>query len=283
MTEATPISAYIICRNEEPVIDRCLQSLKGVVAEIVLVHDGPCDDRTLEIAERHGCRIFVRDAAGYPEAHEPFTIEQTVNDWLLNLDADEFLSDELRAGIAGLVADPQADGWELLWPLWDGRRYFTRRGPYKLVLMRKSKMRYLGVPHALVEIDGRVKRSPLRLDHQPAYNNYSLRVMRTKWPRWARPQAAVYLTDWELIPKYGYPASSHWPAWRAWSNRLAPVLFLPYGVATFVRTLRRDRRVLAPWVNVRLAAHSGLYAATVQFYVGYLRYVVHRRTPRDRP
>lgn len=44
------ISACLVVRNEEAVIERCLESLAGVVDEIVLVHDGECEDRTLEIA-----------------------------------------------------------------------------------------------------------------------------------------------------------------------------------------------------------------------------------------
>jgi hypothetical protein len=53
------VSACLVLRNEEAVVERCLRSLEGVVEEIVLVHDGECEDRTLEIAERHGCQIHV--------------------------------------------------------------------------------------------------------------------------------------------------------------------------------------------------------------------------------
>src|SRR5579862_5338849 len=98
------ISACLVVRNEEAVIERCLHSLAGVVDEIVLIHDGECTDRTLEIAERFGARITVADHAGGNEPHLPFAFALATGEWLLRLDADEFLSPELRAALPGLTA-----------------------------------------------------------------------------------------------------------------------------------------------------------------------------------
>jgi len=76
------ISACLVVRNEEAVIERCLHSLAGVVDEIVLIHDGECTDRTLEIAERFGARITVADHAGGNEPHLPFAFALATGEWL---------------------------------------------------------------------------------------------------------------------------------------------------------------------------------------------------------
>src|ERR1019366_6092564 len=84
------VSACVVVRNEEAVIERCLQSLVDVVDEIVLVHDGECEDRTLQIAARYRSRTFVRPLVGHAEVATVFAFEQARGEWILSLDADEF-------------------------------------------------------------------------------------------------------------------------------------------------------------------------------------------------
>jgi Glycosyltransferases involved in cell wall biogenesis len=68
------ISACIVVYNEEKVIKRCLDSIKNVVDEIILVHDGPCKDRTLEIAKRYTNKIFIRPHVGMMESTSCFCL-----------------------------------------------------------------------------------------------------------------------------------------------------------------------------------------------------------------
>ncbi len=91
------ISAYVVARNEERLIARCLSSFADLVDEIIFVHDGECEDRTLEIAEEYGCRIYVRPLRGHADASKVFALSQARYDWILGVDADEFLSSGLRA------------------------------------------------------------------------------------------------------------------------------------------------------------------------------------------
>ena len=76
-----------------------------MVDEIVLVHDGECEDRTLEIAGRYGCRVFVRPLVGHAEVATVFAYEQAQGEWILTLDADEYLSEPLRQKLRTLVTD----------------------------------------------------------------------------------------------------------------------------------------------------------------------------------
>jgi glycosyltransferase involved in cell wall biosynthesis len=261
------VSGCVVARDEEAVIDRCLDSLSGAVDEIVLVHDGPCADRTVEIAEAHGARVFVRDATGNPEGHTVFAYQQARGEWLLNIDADEYLSPKLRAEVRDLVRRPEVNGYEFLWRIWDGTRYITDDGPYKLALHRRSATHLLGMLQSRERIDGAVVRCPLQLEHRPLYNNWTPRVMATKWRRWARVHARELTGPFDALPKFNWDGASDWPWWRGWLNRLAPLLLLPYLAAIFAQFLWLNRATLGPAHNLRLSLYNTAYAAFVQAYV----------------
>jgi glycosyltransferase involved in cell wall biosynthesis len=277
------VSACLVVRNEEAVIDRCLESLRGVVDEIVLVHDGECDDLTLEIAERHGARVFVRPLVGHSEASTVFAYEQARSEWILVLDADEFLSEPLRDGLRGLVEDERVNGYELLWRMWDGERYITEKGPYKLALFRRARAHLVGIVHASEEIDPPIRRVELQLEHRPQYNNLALRTVLTKWRRWARINAREFLTPFDELPKFNWQGANDWPPRRRALNRLSPLLFLPYFPAVFLVTLWRERREHHLHENLRIALYQGLYAGMVQFYVAKYLYLGSNDSPASDP
>jgi glycosyltransferase involved in cell wall biosynthesis len=267
------ISACLVVRNEEAVIERCLQSLAGVVDEIVLVHDGDCQDATLEIAERFGARIFVRPLVGHAEATTVFAFEQLRCEWILSLDADEFLSEPLRAGLRELVGEEGVNGYELLWRLWDGRRYITNDGPYKRALFRRASVHLLGVIHAAEVVDPPVRRTHLQLEHRPAYNNFALRTVLTKWRRWAKINAQELVGDLAELPRFNWDGPSEWPRRRRLLNRLSPLLFVPYVPAVLLLSFWNERRFTPPLRNLRMASYQGLYAGMVQFYVAKYSYL----------
>ncbi len=267
------MSACLVVRNEEAVIERCLASLAGVVDEIVLVHDGDCDDRTLEIAERYRCRTFVRPLVGHAEATTVFAFEQAHGEWILSLDADEFLSEPLRAGLRDLVGDEGVNGYELLWRLSDGRRYITHDGPYKLALFRRANVHLLGVIHAAERVDPPVRTTELQLEHRPAYNNFALRTVLTKWRRWAKINAHELILDFAELPKFNWDGPAEWSRRRRILNRLSPLLFLPYVPVVLVLNFWNERRCASPLRNLRMAFYQGLYAGMVQFYVAKYSYL----------
>lgn len=270
---AHSISACVVVRNEEAVIDRCLGSLDGVVDEIVLVHDGECEDRTLEIAEHHGCRIFVRPLLGNPEATTVFAYQQAQGEWILALDADEFLSEPLRCELRALVADETVNGYEMLWRMWDGTRYITENGPYKLSLFRRSRVHMIGLIHATEWVNPPVRRVSLQLEHRPLYNNFSLRTALTKQRRWARLHARDFIGELSALPSFNVNGPVSWPRRRRILNRLSPLLFLPYMPAVFIFCLVRDRNHYSPHENLRMARAEAIYGGLVQFYVAKYLYL----------
>lgn len=91
------ISACIISFNEEERLEACLESLVGVVDEIVVL-DSLSTDRTREIAYRYTDQVHTQAFLGYVE-QKALAYRLATNDWILNLDCDERLSPELRASI----------------------------------------------------------------------------------------------------------------------------------------------------------------------------------------
>jgi glycosyltransferase involved in cell wall biosynthesis len=269
------VSACLVVRNEEAVLERCLASLNGVVDETVLVHDGECEDTTLEIAARYGCRVFTRPLVGHAEAATVFAFEQARSEWILSIDADEFLSSSLREQLRELVSNEDVSGYELLWRMWDGERYITERGPYKLALFRRSKVHLLGMIHGAETVDPPVSRIELQLEHRPQYNNLALRTVLTKWRRWARINAREFLMPFADLPKFNWQGPSDWPRRRRILNRLAPVLFLPCVPGVFLINLVRERGVYAWRENLRMSFGQAIYAGMVQFYVAKYAYGGH--------
>lgn len=91
------ISAVIITHNEERNIGRCLDSLNGVADEVVVIDSGSTDD-TKQICEAKGARFIHNDWAGY-SGQKNFANSQASCSYIYSVDADEALSDELKASI----------------------------------------------------------------------------------------------------------------------------------------------------------------------------------------
>jgi len=95
------ISAVIIARDEEEKIGDAVRSVAW--ADEVLVIDSESTDRTREIAEELGAKVSVNPWPGFA-AQKQFGVDTASNDWIISLDADERVSEELREEILRLAA-----------------------------------------------------------------------------------------------------------------------------------------------------------------------------------
>ena len=91
------LSVVIITYNEEKNIGRCIDSVKEVADEIVVL-DSFSTDRTVQIAEAKGAFVYRQKFAGYV-AQKNKALEFAENNYVLSLDADEALDDTLKASI----------------------------------------------------------------------------------------------------------------------------------------------------------------------------------------
>jgi glycosyltransferase involved in cell wall biosynthesis len=193
------ISACLVVYNEEQLIERCLKSIKEVVDEIVVIHDGECHDRTLEICKKYNAKIFIKEYIGVAEPHRPFSFEQATGDWILQIDADEFLSNELKRNLRSLAERDNIDGFYFRWRLFNQRssRYCCSGKSYKAIFFRKSKLYFLGVPHFSLSTRGKIEKSELVLCH--VYKKLTLFKRFLKYRKWAKIQASLLRKDfWEI-------------------------------------------------------------------------------------
>lgn len=89
-----PITLAVITRNEAATIARCLDSVPFAAEKLVV--DSGSDDGTVAVAQAHGARVVHQDWLGFGPQRN-FATTQCAHDWILVLDADEWLSPELAA------------------------------------------------------------------------------------------------------------------------------------------------------------------------------------------
>jgi (heptosyl)LPS beta-1,4-glucosyltransferase len=132
------ISVIVIAGAEEHNIAECLESVRW--ADEIIVVNSESKDKTVEIAKQFTGRVFVRKWEGYA-SQKNFVLQQTSNEWVLSLDADERVSPELREEIMTLDFS-KADGFYI-----PRRNYFLGKvirscgwsPDYQLRLFRRSK------------------------------------------------------------------------------------------------------------------------------------------------
>lgn len=105
------LSAVIITLNEERNIGRCIQSLKSVADEIVVV-DSLSTDKTKDICRENGVRFIEHAFEGYRE-QKNYAVSQATYEHILSLDADEAVSEELKQSILNVKSDWKYDGYTM--------------------------------------------------------------------------------------------------------------------------------------------------------------------------
>lgn len=107
-----PLSLVVITHNEAANIARCLDSVP-FAADKVVVDSGSQDD-TVAIAQAHGARVVRQAWLGFGPQRN-FASTQAAHEWILVLDADEFLSPalvaQLEQGLPALMASAKAGAW----------------------------------------------------------------------------------------------------------------------------------------------------------------------------
>jgi len=97
----TGLTVTIITYNEERNIGNCLEAIRGLADEILVV-DSFSTDKTVEICESYGCRVISRAFKGFADQKQ-FATNEAKNDWILSLDADEVVTKGLKNEICFLI------------------------------------------------------------------------------------------------------------------------------------------------------------------------------------
>lgn len=163
------LSVVLITRNEERKLRRCLDPVSW--ADEIVVVDSYSTDDTVKIAEDYTGRVFRRAWSGFADQRN-FGMEQAGGDWILFLDADEYVTGGLEERIRKLLQDGgEHDAYKihrlehfLGFPI----RHGTLNPSYQPRLLRRGKGYWTGGAHAHIEVNGR---GELGLIHEDLYHD----------------------------------------------------------------------------------------------------------------
>jgi len=148
------ISIFIICKNEEEKIEACLIQASKLADEIIVVDSGSTD-QTIEICKKYTDKVFHQDWLGFGK-QKNIALEKCSYEWVLNLDADEILSDELINEIQAIDLKNQAKAYLFARKLFIGKQKINFGGfypDYQLRLFQKSQGRFChSAVHESVEL-----------------------------------------------------------------------------------------------------------------------------------
>ena len=155
------LSVTIITFNEEKNIKDCLDSVKW--ADEIVVIDSFSTDRTVEICREYTDRVYQNKWQGFVD-QKKFALTKASHNWVLSIDADERISDELREEIKEVLSDNlKHDGYYMPRKTFYINRWILHCGWYpdhKIRLFKKDKGRWEGTRgtaiHESVKVNGRV-------------------------------------------------------------------------------------------------------------------------------
>ena len=186
MASRPAISLIVITRDEEELIGQCLRSA-SFCNELIVV-DSFSTDRTVEIAQGLGARVFQQEFTDYVRQKQ-IALDHATSEWVLLLDADEQATYDLGREIEAAVSSSgAADGYRIQRVLYHLRHYYTRPiyRDRPVRLFRRDRGHIGGVdPHDKVIVNGRIARLELPIlhfsyhdvaDHVSTMNRFSTRA-----------------------------------------------------------------------------------------------------------
>lgn len=96
------LSVVLATRNEEQNIARCLESVKDIASEII-IFDEHSTDKTCDIAKKFGAKVFLETHHDNFHITKQKALEKAEGEWILQLDADEVVTEELAKQITAVI------------------------------------------------------------------------------------------------------------------------------------------------------------------------------------
>lgn len=168
MSGRVRLSILLLTKNEAGRLPECLDSVTW--ADEIVVVDGQSTDGTQALARAYGATVVERPFSGSFAQERNAGLAAATGDWVLQMDADETVSPELRAAIERLLVEGSPHAALKL----RRRNYFLghqmRFGGwyhYNVVLFRRARARYDGLVHERLTVDGTTGVLEADLVHRP--------------------------------------------------------------------------------------------------------------------
>lgn len=185
------LSISIISFNEEANIGRTLESISDIASEII-VFDSHSTDRTKEIAESFGAKVYQAEWEGHIKQKNK-ALNICSHEWILALDCDELVNDELKISIIDAIQYGKSNGYEIKREtIYIGKLLkYAWQPDWNLRLVQKSANPFWGGlnPHDELKIDGEVSKLKGSILHY-SYKNMANHFEKTIY--YARLSAETY-------------------------------------------------------------------------------------------
>ena len=252
------VSVVLAVFNEEENLPACLDSVKDLADEIIVV-DGGSSDRTVEIAKKYGAKVVVTDNPPIFHINKQKAIDMATKDWILQLDADERVTPELREEIKKVITDSSAvNGYWIPRKNWFLGRFLMKGGQYPDYTLRLYKRGKGRLPqkdvHEQAEVSGKVGYLKHPLLHYP-YRNFGMYL--EKWDRYTNLIATQLKKDLQnkgMVIKLFY--------------MIGYVFIKP--TYWFLTTYIRHKGFYDLWPGFVFSFFSSL-----RFPVGYFKFIIH--------
>ena len=271
MKNLDKVSGLIVVHNEGKIIKEALESLKGQVDEIIVIHDGNCSDNTLKIAKGYTKKVYTTKYTGRSAFNFIKGVKKSKYSWILKIDADESLSPELGKNIKKLIKNREADAYSFIHPLWDGKKSITKTWPRKTSLARKSKISYLAFPgfDMNIPIKGNTKKTDYILFHKPLKNQdigwegFKEKVLK----KYAKNQVKYLLMDFKDIDTFQY-VKKDLPLKIRIRRRLPLITNTLYAILVLLKQLIYEGAYREGFRGLQVVSKTFIYNT----YLGYLIY-----------
>lgn len=176
-------SVVLATHNEEKNLTKCLESIKDLANEIIVV-DGESTDQTCQIAKSLGAKVFQTTNKKNFHINKQMAMDKATGDLILQLDADELVDEELKVFIKKLLRSLEkkekleAVAWWIKRKNFFCGRWLSKGGQYpdpviRLYLKNKAHLPAKDV-HEQMQVDGQTATAEGHLLHysNPTFNDY---------------------------------------------------------------------------------------------------------------
>lgn len=161
------LSVIIITKNEAGHIGRCLESVSW--ADEIIVLDSGSTDETVAICESYGAQVYVTDWPGFGPQKQR-ALDKATHEWVLSLDADEYIDANLTTALKTAIRDNTADGFEIPRLSSYCGRDIHHAGwwpDYVLRLFKRHKGRFTDdVVHETIQVSGTILKLSTPIRHE---------------------------------------------------------------------------------------------------------------------
>lgn len=161
------ISACVITKNEEKNLPTCLNSLRSIVSEMIVVDTGSTD-QTVTVAKSLGAKIYHFDWINDFSKAKNFAISKATGDWIIFLDADEYFTSESVLLIPLVIKEAEVKDCDVIVSLLFNIDMLTKETintvHHTRIFRNHPEIRYEGAVHERIMKSGKAPRGLMASD-----------------------------------------------------------------------------------------------------------------------